>query len=103
MDMGSLKDVPMIIAHIQSVFRSTESDLATVDAVFQVSENPESVEEGEIHGKMKVESLGDGITMRNDGAISLGRGRIISIMENLRIEVADSSKRLIAPIATKDR
>ena len=100
--MGSIKDVPMIIAHIQSVFRSTESDLATVDAVFQVSENPESVEEGEVHGKMKVETLGtDGITMRNDGTISLGRGRVIEIMENLRIEVADSSKRLLAPIATK--
>ena len=101
-DMGSLKDVPIITAHIQSVFRSTESDLATVDAIFQVSENPESVEEGEIHGKMKVETLGtDGITMRNDGSISLGRGRVIDIMENLRIEVADSSKRLLAPIATK--
>ena len=101
-DMGSLKDVPMITAHIQSVFRSTESDLATVDAIFQVSESPESVEEGEIHGKMKVETLGsDGITMRNDGTISLGQGRIVDIMENLRIEVADSSKRLIAPIATK--
>ncbi len=101
-DMGSLKDVPIIIAHVQSVFRSTESDLATVDAVFQVSENPESVEEGEIHGKMKVETLGtDGITMRNDGSISLGRGKTIDIMENLRIEVADSSKRLLAPIATK--
>jgi S-layer protein (TIGR01567 family) len=101
-DMGSLKDVPMITAHVQSVFRSTESDLATVDAIFQVSESPESVEEGEIHGKMKVETLGsDGITMRNDGTVSLGQGRIVDIMENLRIEVADSSKRLIAPIATK--
>ncbi len=101
-DMGSLKDVPIIAAHVQSVFRSTESDLATVDAVFQVSENPESVEQGEIHGKMKVEDLGtDGITMVNDGTISLGRGRVIEIMENLRIEVADSSKRLLAPIATK--
>jgi S-layer protein (TIGR01567 family) len=101
-DMGSLKDVPIIAAHVQSVFRSTESDLATVDAVFQVSENPESVEQGEIHGKMKVEDLGtDGITMVNDGTISLGRGRVIEIMENLRIEVADSTKRLLAPIATK--
>ena len=101
-DMGSLKDVPIIAAHVQSVFRSTESDLATVDAVFQVSENPESVEQGEIHGKMKVDDLGtDGITMVNDGTISLGRGRVIEIMENLRIEVADSSKRLLAPIATK--
>jgi S-layer protein (TIGR01567 family) len=101
-DMGSLKDVPIIAAHVQSVFRSTESDLATVDAVFQVSENPESVEQGEIHGKMKVDDLStDGITMVNDGTISLGRGRVIEIMENLRIEVADSSKRLLAPIATK--
>ncbi|OPY53114.1 MAG: PEGA domain protein [Methanosaeta sp. PtaU1.Bin112] len=101
-DMGSLKDVPIIAAHIQSVFRSTESDLATVDAVFQISENPESVEEGEIHGKMKVESLSDeGITMRNDGSISLSRGREIEIMDNLKIEVADSSNRLLAPIATK--
>jgi len=101
-DVGAEKDVPIITAHIQSVFRSTESDLATVDGLFQVSDSPESVEEGEIHGKMKVESLGDdGITMRNDGTISLGRGRTIDIMENLRLEVADNSNRLMAPIATK--
>jgi len=101
-DIGSEKDVPIITAHVQSVFRSTESDLATVDGIFQVSDSAESVEEGEVHGKMKVESLGDdGITMRNDGTISLGRGRIIEIMENLRIEVADNANRLLAPIATK--
>ena len=54
-DMGSEKDVPMITAHIESVFQSTESSLATVDAIFQVSDSPESVEEGEVHGKMKVD------------------------------------------------
>ncbi len=77
-------------------------DLATVDAIFQVSDSPESVEEGEVHGKMKVDTLdSDGITMINDDTISLGRGRVIDIMENLRLEVADSAKRLLAPIATK--
>ena len=102
-DMGSAKDVPMITAHVQSVFTSTESNLATVDAIFQVSDSPESVEEGEVHGKMKVETLGtDGITMNNaDSAISLSRGRVVDIMENLRLEVADNAKRLTAPIATK--
>jgi S-layer protein (TIGR01567 family) len=101
-DMGGEKNVPIVIAHIQSVFRSTETDLATVDGLFQVSDSPESVEEGEVHGKMKVETLGDdGITMKNDGSISLGRGRTIEIMENLKLEVADSAKRLIAPIASK--
>jgi S-layer protein (TIGR01567 family) len=101
-NIGSEKDVPIIVAHIQSVFRGTETDLATVDGLFQVSDTPESVEEGEVHGRMKVETLGDeGITMKNDGSISLGRGRTIEIMENLRLEVADNSKRLTAPIATK--
>ena len=102
-DMGSQKDVPMIAAHIQSVFTSTESNLATVDAIFQVSDSPESVEEGEVHGKMKVETLGtDGITMKNtDSTISLSRDRVVDIMENLRLEVADNAKRLTAPIATK--
>jgi hypothetical protein len=93
----------MITAHVQSVFTSTESNLATVDAIFQVSDSPESVEEGEVHGKMKVETLdSDGITMNNaDSAISLSRGRVVDIMENLRLEVADNAKRLTAPIATK--
>ena len=101
-DIGSEKDVPIITVHIESVFRSTESDLATVNGIFQVSDSPQSVEEGEIHGRMKVETLGDdGITMQNDGSISLGRGKTIEIMENLKLEVADSDKRLMAPIATK--
>lgn len=101
-NVGSEKDVPIVVAHIQSVFKGTETDLATVDGLFQVSDSPESVEEGEVHGRMKVETLGDdGITMKNDGSISLGRGRTIEIMENLKLEVADNSKRLTAPIATK--
>jgi S-layer protein (TIGR01567 family) len=101
-DIGSEKDVPIIIVHVESVFRSTESDLATVDGIFQVSHSPESVEEGEIHGRMKVETLGDdGITMENDGSISLGRDKTIEIMENLKFRVADSDERLMAPIAIK--
>lgn len=101
-NMGSEKDVPLIAAHVESVFRSTESDLATVDAIFQISDSPESVEEGEMHGKMKVETLDyNRITMVNDATISLSKGKDVDIMENLRIQVADSDKRLLAPIAKK--
>lgn len=100
--MGSVRDVPLITAHVQSVFRSVESDLATVDAIFQISDSSESVEEGEVHGRMKVATLDrDEITMQNDDTITLGQGRVIDIMDNLRIEVADNPKRLLAPIATK--
>jgi S-layer protein (TIGR01567 family) len=101
-DMGGEKNVPIIIAHIQSVFRGTETDLATVDGLFQLSDSPESVEEGEVHGRMKVDSLSDqGIIMRNDGTITLGRGRTIELMGNMKFEVADNDNRLVAPMAEK--
>ncbi len=102
-DIGSEKDVPIIAVHVESVFKSTESDLATIDAIFQVSDSPESVEEGEVHGKMKVESLGDdGIEMKNDNSISLSRDKTIEIMDNLKLRVADSDERLTAPVAIKN-
>ncbi len=101
-DIGSETDVPIIAVHLESVFKSTESDLATVDAIFQISDSPESVEEGEVHGKMKVEGLGDdGIEMQNDGSISLSRDKTIEIMDNLKFKVADSADRLTAPVAMK--
>lgn len=100
--MGSKKDVPMIAAHVQSVFKGTEADLATIDGLFQLSDSPANVEEGEMQGKMKVQTLTDtGITMKNDGAISLGRGRTVEIMGNLKFIIADNADRNFAPVAER--
>lgn len=101
-DIGSETEVPIIAAHVQSVFRGTEADLATIDGIFQISDTPESVEEGEAHGKLEVDSLSsDGITMTNDGAITLGQGRTVDIMDNLMFRVADNSERNFAPVSLK--
>ncbi len=95
------EDVPIIAAHVQSVFRGTEADLATADGVFQVSDTATSVNSDQAFDKMKVKSVdADGIMMKNDGSISLGRGRTVDIMENIRFEVADNdTNRMVAPIA----
>ncbi|MGV8176045.1 MAG: S-layer protein domain-containing protein, partial [Methanothrix sp.] len=100
-DMGS-EDVPLVAAHIDNVFRSTETDMATVDGIFQISDSPQSVEDGEVHGKMEVtDASSDGITMKNDGSFSLQQDKTIEIMDNLRFVVADSKDRLFAPVAFK--
>jgi len=100
-DIGS-EEVPIVAVHIESVFRSTESDLATIDGIFQVSDSPESVEDGEVHGKMEVkEASSDGIVMENDGSFSLSRDKTIEIMDNLKFVIADSNDRLMAPVASK--
>ncbi len=92
------EDVPIIAAHIQSVFRGREEDLATVEGIFQISDDPADVKEGESYGKMEIESVSeDEITMENDGSFSLGRGKTISIMENLKFKVGDE-RRLVVPV-----
>ncbi len=96
------EDVPIIAAHVSNVFRGTEADLATIDAVFQVSDSPASVEEGERYSRMEVDSVsGDSILMSNEGSISLGRGRTIEIMDGVKFRVADADSRNFAPIAER--
>jgi S-layer protein (TIGR01567 family) len=93
------EDVPIIAVHVQSVFRGREEDLATVEGIFQVSDKARSVEDGETYGKMKIDSVSDsGITMVNDGSFSLGKGKTISIMENMKFRVSDSDRRLVVPV-----
>ncbi|HWQ19155.1 MAG TPA: S-layer protein domain-containing protein [Methanotrichaceae archaeon] len=100
--VGSQKNVPILAAHINNVFRGTEADLATIDGLFQLSDSAESVDAGETFDKMKIDSVSDqAITATNDGAISLGRGRNIPIMGNIRFQVADSNNKTFAPVAEK--
>ena len=44
----------LVLAHISNVFASTESDLVTVDGLFQISDSYTSVEDGDKYGKMKL-------------------------------------------------
>jgi len=97
-EIGS-EDVPIIAVHVQSVFRGREEDLATVEGIFQISDKPRSVEEGETYGKMEIDSVSDGgIEMVNDGSFSLGKGKSITIMENMLFRVSDSDRRLVVPV-----
>ncbi len=101
-DIDSEEEVPIIAAHVQSVFRGTEADLATIDGLFQVSDSAESVEDGEVHGKMKVDEVSqDGVRMTNEDSISLGQGKLVEIMDNLKFRVADNSDRNFAPVSEK--
>jgi S-layer protein (TIGR01567 family) len=95
------EDVPLFAAHVNNVFRGTEADLATIDGIFQISDNPSSVEQDEKYGRMKVEDVSDGITMRNDGTISLNRGRTLDVMDSIKFVVADADSRNFAPVAER--
>jgi S-layer protein (TIGR01567 family) len=101
-DLDSQNDVPIITAHIQSISLRGNESFVTVKGIFQISDSSVSVDEGKEWGILKVETIGsDGIVMKNNGTISLVRGDVIVVMGNLRIEVADNARRLLATIATR--
>ncbi len=97
------EDIPIIMAHIPSVFAGSESGIVSIDGLFQVSDTYKSVETGDNYGKMEVDSVSDtGVTMKNkDSSISLGKGKVVDIFQNVKFQVADAAKVRFAPIVER--
>ncbi|MCD6146318.1 MAG: Ig-like domain-containing protein, partial [Methanosarcinales archaeon] len=65
-DLGKLDDVPIIAIRVSSVFAGTESDMVVIEAVFQISDDPISIDTGDEYGEMEITSASSsGITMKN--------------------------------------
>nr|WP_230625121.1 S-layer protein domain-containing protein [Methanosarcina mazei] len=91
-DIGGAEDVPMIAAHISTVFRSRETDAVFIEGIFQVSDDYLELSQGDSFGKMEIGTISSsGITMKNEDSISLSRGNTISLMGNVSFKVADSN------------
>lgn len=91
-NIGGAEDVPMIAAHISTVFRSRETDAVFIEGLFQVSDDYLELSQGDSFGKMELSTISSsGITMRNEDSISLSRGNTIDLMGNVSLKVADSS------------
>ncbi|WP_048051568.1 S-layer protein domain-containing protein [Methanosarcina soligelidi] len=91
-DIGGAEDVPMIAAHISTVFRSRETDAVFIEGIFQVSDDYLELSQGDSFGKMEISTISSsGIIMKNEDSISLSRGNTISLMGNVSFKVADSN------------
>lgn len=88
-DVGGT-DIPIIIAHVDSIFLGFETSTVIMEGVFQISEDFTTVESGDSYGKMDVTEVSDDeITMKNDNSFSLSKGETIDIMGDIKIKVAD--------------
>ncbi|PXF59994.1 MAG: hypothetical protein C4B59_10220 [Candidatus Methanogaster sp.] len=65
-DLGKLDDVPLVVVYIDNVFAGTESDIAIIRGIFQISDDPIPIDSGTEYGEMMITSAsGDKITMKN--------------------------------------
>ncbi|MDM7934439.1 MAG: S-layer protein domain-containing protein [Methanothrix sp.] len=90
-DVGDSKDLVIIGVHFKNAFRGTDQNLATIDGVWQISENPTEVKVDTEYDKMRIASVSsDTITMDNkDNTVTLSKNKDISLMGDVKIKTAD--------------
>lgn len=91
-DIGGAENVPMIAAHISTVFRSTETDAVFIQGLFQISDEYLKLSQDDSFGEMEITTLSSsGITMKNKDSISLSSNDIVDLMGNIKFKIADNS------------
>ncbi|AKB26662.1 S-layer family duplication domain protein [Methanosarcina sp. MTP4] len=94
-DLGDADDVPIIIAHIGTVFAGQETSAVFIEGIFQISDNYVEIEEGDSFGEMEIKTASSsGITMKNEDDVSLDAGDTIELMGKILIQVADDDDTL---------
>ena len=92
-DLGDIKGIVIIAVHFKNVFRSSQSNIATIDGIFQISDTPTSLTTGQQYDKMSirlVDPTAMTITMDNkDNPITLTSNKDIALMGNIHLKTAD--------------
>ncbi len=91
--LGDTEKIVVIAVHFKNAFRGADTDLATVDGIWQISDTITDVEEDTEYDKMTIQSVNADtktITMDNeDNKITLNKNKDQLLMENIRIKTAD--------------
>jgi S-layer protein (TIGR01567 family) len=92
-NIGNLKNV-VVAAHFKNAFRGADQNLATVDGMWQLSDEALDVSEGTEYDKMTIQTTtADGITMNNeDNDVSLSKNKDVSLMPGISIKTADADR-----------
>jgi S-layer protein (TIGR01567 family) len=93
-DVGDSSDVVLVAVHFKNAFRGADTNLATVDGVWQLSDTPVDVAENTEYDKMTIESVtADTIVMENeDNDITLSKNKDISLMPGVSFKTADADE-----------
>ncbi len=102
MDMGDTKDIVVIAVHFKNAFRGADTDLATVDGIWQISDSYTDVEEDTEYDKMTIQTVNAdtlSIMMNNeDNKITLNSNKDQLLLENIRIKTADQDASFEEPL-----
>ena len=90
-NVGNQKDLVIIAVHFKNAFRGADTDLATVDGIWQISEEAAEVKVDTEYDKMRIASVSaDTITMDNkNNTVTLSKNKDINLMGDVKIITSD--------------
>ena len=92
-------DIPIMVAHIESVFAGMKTDMVAIDGVFQISDDCVSIEPGDGFGAMEVVAVSSSaVLLRNRAPIDLDAGDTERIMDGIYFVTADNDNLLFYPM-----
>jgi S-layer protein (TIGR01567 family) len=93
-DAGEMHNVVLIAVHFKNAFRGADQNLATIDGLWQLSDEPISVKEMTSFGKLSISDIAASrIIMNNIGnPITLSKNKYISLAGDIYLQTADSNQ-----------
>ncbi|MCX9084127.1 MAG: S-layer protein domain-containing protein [Candidatus Methanoperedens sp.] len=89
--VGGVEDLPLILVRFENVFSGNELQVAFMKGLFQISENPTIIQNGNMFRNMEITQVSDTlIEMKNSNNIGLSKGATVDIMGDVKILVANN-------------
>jgi S-layer protein (TIGR01567 family) len=92
-DLGDTKDIVQIAVHFKNAFAGSDTSIATIDGIFQISDMPTPLKSGQKYDKMSIRNVDPTamtIKMDNeDNQITLSKNKDVVLMQNIFIKTSN--------------
>jgi hypothetical protein len=92
-DLGETKEIVQLAVHFKNAFAGSDTSIATIDGVFQISDKPTALKSEQQFDKMSIRNVNPTamtITMDNkDNQLTLSKNKDVVLMQNIHIKTAD--------------
>jgi S-layer protein (TIGR01567 family) len=101
-DIGGTQGIVTIAVHFKTLLHEVAGDSAVVDGIFQISDQPTSIEIDQQYGKLRMRTVDPSaftITMDNkDNQVTISRNKVAELMPGIYLKAADQDATAASPL-----
>ena len=101
-DLGETKEIVIIAVHFKTLLHEAAGDSAVVDAIFQISDQPTSIDIDQKYGKLSIRNVDPSaftITMDNkDNQAAISKNKVTELMPGIYLKAADQDATATSPL-----